>query len=118
VTDEPTDQPAERDAQPARVWRQGDGPTRTRRWDREGGPHIEVRVDGQWRAARLMVREDRGGAVLVHVDIRLPGHAGPVRRLYVWDPAAIRVVEDAFGQPVDVEWDAEGRVTGRAHPSA
>jgi hypothetical protein len=112
-----TDAPAERDAQPARVWRHGDGPTRRRSWPRGGGPRIEVRVDGQWRFATVAVREERGGRVICHVDICLPGHSGLQRRAYVWDPVGIRVVEDAFEPPVDVEVDAEGRVAGKTRPS-
>jgi hypothetical protein len=115
MVDHSTPQPA--DARPMRVWRPGDGPTRCRRWPR-GGPHLEVRVDGQWRAARLAVREDRGGAVIVHCDVHLPDHAGPVRRTYAWDPATIRQVQDAHGAAVETYWDAEGRISERTHPPA
>lgn len=109
----------ERDAQLARVWRRGDGPTRRHTWPRSAGPRLEVRVDGQWRAALLVEREDRADrTVLVHVDIHLPGYVGEVRRTYAWDPAAIRAVEEARTVAAVTLWDAEGRVVGRAHPSA
>lgn len=75
-------------------------------------------MDGQWRAAVLAMREDRGGDVLVHVDIHLPEYAGPLRRTYRWDPAAVRVVEDGHRDPVEVEFDAEGRVAGPTRPPA
>lgn len=114
-----TESVEERDAVLARVWRPGDGPTRRHSWPRESGPRLEVRVDGQWRAALLVQREDRADrSVLVHVDIHLPDFVGPVRRTYAWDPVAIRVVEEARTVASVTQWDAEGRVVGRAHPSA
>lgn len=109
----------ERDAQLARVWRPGDGPTRRHSWPTGAGPRLEIRIDGQWRAATLITREDRTDrSVLVHVDIHLPGYVGEVRRTYTWDAAAIRQVEDARTPASVTHWDAEGRVLGRAHPSA
>lgn len=116
---EPAGGAEERDAVLARVWRRGDGPTRRHSWPRGSGPRLEVRVDGQWRAARLVQREDRtDGTVLVHVDIHLPGYVGEVRRTYAYDPAAIRPVEDAHTPAFVTEWDAEGRSIGEPRPSA
>ena len=98
------------EAREVRPWREGDGPMRTRSWGLRG-PTVSVYVEGAWRVAGVQQRQDwADGTVAVQVDLVLPSVGASTSRTYAWDPRSIRPVRDAGEEPVETEWDADGRV--------
>jgi hypothetical protein len=98
-----TEAPGPVEAREVPPWRPGDGPTLTRTWT-HGGPTVEVYVQGEWRPATVLQRQDRGeGLTTYHVTIGLP-ETGDTYRAYAWDPAAIRPVRPATTDPIERHW--------------
>lgn len=69
---------------------------RTRIWPSGKQPTLQVRVDGQWRRAAVLQRQDwPDGRVAYLMDVWLPDGFRPdstsaMVRTYWWDPAAMR----------------------------
>lgn len=93
-----SDQPEAREV-PA--WRPEDGPMRTRTWV-AGGPVLEGYVEGAWRRATVMQRQDRRAGTVYAVTLILPSvnTTSPCHRTYAWDPAAMRPLHPATTDPV------------------
>lgn len=96
-----TDQPAGRDAEPAPPWREEMGPPpRTRGWPPDRRPRLRIRINGVWRRAIVLQRQDwPDGRTSYLLDVQLPTqppipgapdaldyYAGT----YWWDPATMR----------------------------
>ncbi|MCF3101411.1 hypothetical protein IPZ58_07435 [Streptomyces roseoverticillatus] len=84
------------DAQEAPPWSPEQGPwPRVRTWPPAEKPGLYIRVNGRWYHCWVLARHDYAdGRMAYQVDIKLPGHDGPVSRMYWWDPRAMRAAKD------------------------
>lgn len=84
------DQP---DAEQAVPWAPGRPPVRTARiWPMAKQPAVEVRLDGDWRRARVAMRQDRADrATIYHLNVLPPDGVGSTSpRAVVYSPATLR----------------------------
>lgn len=86
-------------ARPAPPWRDDMGipPPRSRTWPPGQQPRLRIRIDGQWRRATVIARQDwADGRIRVLCDVWLPdpgiGGALTARsQAYWWDARVMRV---------------------------
>ena len=69
----------------------------TRMWKPAEQPFAEVYMEGAWRPARVIMRQDRAdGAVIYHLEVTLPpGDRGASHRAVIWNPRSMRARPEA-----------------------
>ncbi|WP_329368665.1 hypothetical protein OG896_24385 [Streptomyces sp. NBC_00669] len=74
---------------------------RTRTWV-VGGPVLEVDVEGAWRPATVVQRQDRRAGTAYAVVLILPSvsSTSSCHRTYAWDPVTMRPLHPATTDPV------------------
>lgn len=80
------------EAEPAIPWAPGRPAVRnTRAWRPTEQPFVQVYLQGEWRPARVTMRQDRAdGATVYHVDVTLPGATSASPRAIIWHPRSMR----------------------------
>lgn len=96
MTDEPS-----AEAREVLAWQESDGSMRTLTWV-TGGPVLEVRTEGEWRAATVVQRQDRRAGTAYAVTLILPSVSttSSCHRTYAWDPGCMRPRHPATTDPV------------------
>ncbi|MFI1787459.1 hypothetical protein ACH40D_03180 [Streptomyces olivaceoviridis] len=100
------------DAQPARPWREEDGPRpEVWTWPRADRPALKVMSGGKWRHAPVLARQNwRDGTVRYQVEVDLLGDTTTRIVTYQWPQPGLRVARRSSSEPtrgVHEAWQGE-----------